>query len=64
MKKRYKYRLVYLVNNTFFVYTDASLKYRLRMTEKMLNTLEEDIINQLGNGAKKATLVSYCRIYD
>ena len=52
------------MNNTFFVYTDASLKYRLRMTEKMLNTLEEDIINQLGNGAKKATLVSYCRIYD
>lgn len=64
MKKRYKYRLVYLVNNTFFVCTDVSLKYRLRMTEKMLNTLEEDVVNQLSNGAKKATLVSYCRIYD
>lgn len=64
MKKRYKYRLVYLVNNTFFVCTDIFLKNKLYMTEEMLKALEENVVNQLGNGAKKATLVSYCRIYD
>ncbi len=64
MKKRYKYRLVYLVNNAFLAHTDIFLKNKLYMTEEMLKALEEDVINQLGNGAKKATLVSYCRIYD